>query len=199
MPILLADPPAQPAPLIPPRKVWTREECARLSEAQIQDWERLELIGGELIKVSKNRPHINVVAVIQAWLIGVFGLLLVQQEGTIDVAPEDNPTNEPQPDLVVLAKPVTEFKTANPRPQDIRLVVEVADTTLPFDLAVKAGLYARAGITDYWVVDVRKRRVYVHREPKGRYESVTIYEDHEPIQPLEAPTASFVLSDILSV
>ncbi len=132
--------------------------------------QHLELIEGELIsKMGKKRPHANAIAVVHAWLLRVFGENFVNQEAPIDVAPEDNPTNEPEPDLIVLSKPSREFKD-NPQPSDLRLVVEISDSTLGFDLTTKAGLYARARIVEYWVVDIPGRRVIVHRDPQeGQY------------------------------
>src|SRR5262249_5538082 len=128
----------------------------------------------------------------QAWLVRVFGEAHVNPEAPIDVAPEDNPTNEPEPDLVVLAKPSREYQIANPRPEDLRLVVEISGTTLGFDLTTKAELYARAGIVEYWVVDLAARRLVVHRGPRnGLYQSVTVYGEDEAVSPLASPAHEF--------
>ena len=61
--------------------------------------EHLELVHGELIsKIGKKRPHVNALVAVQAWLVRTFGEQFVNPEAPIDVAPEDNPTNEPEPD-----------------------------------------------------------------------------------------------------
>ena len=178
----------------PPRKRWTRAECDRLEAAGIFDQQRVELIEGELIvKMSKNRPHVNTAALLTAWLIQIFGGLRVNAEAPIDVAPQDNPTNEPVPDLIVLTREYTAsgFQSVSPQPRDLDLVVEIADTSLAFDLTVKAALYARAGIADYWVLDVPGRRLIVHRDPQGdRYSSVTTYAEREGLALLAAPDSS---------
>ena len=157
--------------------------------------ENFELIDGELVnKMGRNRRHISSVALIHRWLTHVFDYLQVQQEGSIDVAPQDNGSNEPEPDLVVLRQPCVRF-TANPRPEDVLLLIEGADTTLEFDLKKKAQLYARAGIPDYWVLDINKRRLIVHREPVGgSYASVLSYRTHESVAPLAASEAPFPVS-----
>ena len=80
--------------------------------------------------------------------MNVFGGDFVQSEDPIDVAPEDMPTNEPEPDLIATTKSVREF-TTNPKPDEIRLVVEISDTTVKYDRTVKASLYARAGIQEH--------------------------------------------------
>ncbi len=74
-------------------------------------------------------------------------------EAPIDVSPNDNPTNEPVPDLIVLNHDSATIVSGNPQPSDLNLIVEISDSTL-FDLTTKAWLYARAGILEYWVLDV---------------------------------------------
>jgi Uma2 family endonuclease len=82
------------------------------------------------------------------------------------------------------------------RPADLRLVVEVSDSTLGFDLTTKAELYARAGIAEYWVVDVAARRLIVHHEPReGLYRSVTAYNEEETVTPLASPGCEFRVLD----
>ena len=199
MPTFFTETEAWPVPLDPPRKMWTRSECSALEATHVLDGQHLELIEGELInKMGKNWPHVSAVTLLKAWLVSVFGVPFVVQEAPIDVSPEDNPTNEPEPDVIVLTGEVTSFApSGQPRPDDIRLVVEVADTTLHFDLTVKASLYARAGIMEYWVLDVTGRRLIVHREPqKGVYSSVLAFNEQEEIAPLAAPQAKLRFTDM---
>jgi Uma2 family endonuclease len=196
MPIALTEIPTSPAPLDPPRKRWTRPECAALELSGLLDQQRVELVEGELIsRMGKKRPHVNALTLLQAWLVQVFGSRFVNAEAPIDVAPEDNPTNEPEPDLIVLAQDLSYF-TSNPRAQDLRLVVEIADTSLNFDLTVKAALYARAVVLEHWVLDVVGRRLLVHRSPRsGIYTDIIVYDEHEHVSPLAAPHASFRVAD----
>jgi Uma2 family endonuclease len=138
--------------------------------------------------MGKKRPHVNSVSLLTMWAARVFGERRVNPEAPIDVAPQDNPTNEPEPDLIVLHRDLAGFQDHNPQPQDLALAVEIADTSLAFDLTTKAALYARAGIGDYWVLDVSGRRLVVHREPQsGRYASVIVYNAEETVAPLAAP------------
>ena len=197
MPTAVMELPAQSSP---PRKLWTRAEYESLCSSGVLTDQRLELIEGELInKMGKNRPHVNSVALLVAWLTGIFGPRFVLQESPIDVAAEDNPTSEPEPDLVVLNRDLCAFVSDNPGPQDLRLVIEVANTTLGFDLRIKGNLYARAGIADYWVLDTAGRRMIVHRNPQdGRYASVTAYSAAERVAPLAAPESSLLVSDVFA-
>ena len=197
MPALLTERLSPPAVQDPPRKRWTRAECERLEAAGI-DLQHVELIEGELIvKMSKNPPHVDAAALLLGWLIQVFGVRFVNHEAPIDVAPEDNPTSEPVPDMIVLKRKFTGFGLARAQPKDLELVVEIADTSLVFDLTVKAALYARAAIVEYWVLDVPGRRLIVHRDPQnGQYGSVTAYNEQEGIAPLGAPGSTLQVRDV---
>ncbi len=197
MPTAVTEAPYRPAPVEPLRKHWTRAECEALKAIGVPDYQRLELVDGELIStMGKNRPHVNAFTFVLGWLIRVFGEEFVNAEAPIDVAPEDNPTNEPTPDIIVLKRPSWEFKKGNPQPADLHLIVEVSDSSLGFDLTKKARLYARAGITEYWAIDVSARGLVVHRKPAGgRYASVTVYAEHETVAPLALPTAEFRVAE----
>ncbi len=190
--------PFQTAAQDPPRKRWTRSECEVLESAGLFDQERVELIGGELIsKIGKKRPHSHTADLLHEWLLRVFGTGgYVSSESPIDVALEDNPTNEPVPDLIVLKRSYTGLRSAIPQPGVLELVVEVADTSLLFDLTVKTALYARAGIVEYWVFHVAGRRLIVHRDPRdGRYRSIVPYGEQDSAAPLAAPDSAFRVAD----
>jgi len=147
--------------------------------------------------MGKLRPHVNAHVFMIAWVIEVFGVEFMNPEAPIDVAPEDNPTNEPVPDLIVLKRPSRDFPNANPQPEDLALVVEVSNTTYYFDSGVKARLYARAGIEDFWIIDVPRQRIIVHREPGGDgYRSITAYGIGEGVEPLARPGAALQVSHI---
>jgi Uma2 family endonuclease len=194
MPTAVTDTPAQ---LGPRRKVWTRSEVDALSSSGLFDGQHLELIEGELIdKMGKKWPHIRTVAFLYKWLMRVFDDRLVYQEPSIDVAPQDNPTNEPEPDLIVLKRVPSHFTTAIPCSEDLQLVIEVSDSTVGFDIRTKAALYARAGIVEYWVLDIPGRRIIVHRDPQsGRYASVAAYTGEESVAPLAAPESYLKIRD----
>jgi Uma2 family endonuclease len=197
MPSALIEVPVDSATAGPSRKRWTRAECASLEASGLLDEQHLELVEGELIdRMGKSRSHISSLTFIFAWLLEIFGKNFVNSEAPIDVSPEDNPSNEPEPDLIVFNRDFSHFRSTNPGPQDLHLVVEIADSTLRFDLTTKAALYARAGIVEYWVLDVSGRRLIVHRYPKsGKYTAVLVYGDQENVAPLAAPHAMFKAAD----
>jgi Uma2 family endonuclease len=197
MPQTLAAPPELPSD--PFRVQWTREDCARFLERGDLKPGRYELIFGDIRhKMGQKRPHSIAIINVLAWCISIFGSDYVQTQATIDVAPEDNPTSEPEPDVFVLNRPNNEFPVAFPNAADLALVVEVSDTTLAFDLSVKARLYARAGIIEYWVLDVVGRGLIVHRHPEdGQYRTILHYAADESVNTIALSNTPVVVSSLL--
>ncbi len=196
MPIALADPVYTTSPTEHSRKRWTRDEVSALEHAGLLAGQHLELIAGELLnKMGKNRPHVNATTRLRLWMERVFGAEFVACEAPVEVDPGDQPLSEPEPDLVALKRSSDPFSLTTPLASELALVVEVSDSSLAVDLTIKARLYARAGVADYWVLDVNGRRLIVHREPEaGRYKSIAAYSDQEQATPLAAPDSVFQVS-----
>ncbi len=179
---------------------WTRQECAQLAEAGIVEAEKYELLGGELFVKVKNRPHINATNLLLHFLNAVFGDLYVQSQDPIGVSPIENETNAPEPDAAVTRQPVASYTEADPSPEDLLLVVEVTDSTQNRDKVVKSRLYASAGIPEYWILDLRARKLRVHRDPDataGAYQLVQEYNPDETIAPLASPDALITVTQLL--
>ena len=70
-----------------------------------------------------------------------------------------------QPDLAVVRPRPDYYRTAHPGQSDVLLVIEVADSTLRYDQTIKVQLYARKGITEYWVVDLEQKQLHRYRDP----------------------------------
>jgi Uma2 family endonuclease len=83
-------------------------------------------------------------------------------EAIVEAAVPIPPHDVPEPDLLIVVRPVGDGLIPV---ESVRLVVEVADTTLSTDLGIKAALYARGGVPEYWVVDVNGRRLHQFTEP----------------------------------
>lgn len=198
MAVLVSDPPESLAAEGLPHKVWTRPEVEVLESSGLFAGEHFELIDGELIdKMGKKRSHVVATKSVAAALAAIFGADYVEQEAPIDVASGDNPRNEPEPDVVVLRRRSREID-GNPRPSDVALVVEIADTTLRYDLTTKAALYARAGIPEYWVLDVNGRRLLVRREPvDGSYRLALEFGEAGWAAPLDRPSATIAVASLL--
>jgi Uma2 family endonuclease len=144
-------------------------------------------------------PHSIATVLMMEWLMAHFPGRRAVTGTAIDVRPADNPTSDPEPDIVVLRTSIVELNR-RPRPEDILLLVEISDSTLAFDLSVKAKLYARAGNGEYWVADLNGRRIVTHRDPLpdiGSYRPVKSYSALDRIAPLAAPQAEIAVAELL--
>ncbi len=180
------------------RRRWTRKEYYRAAELGLfRPNERLELLDGEILqKVSPQKPpHAVALSNTALAVAAAFGpghhvrhqLPLVLNE-----------SSEPEPDVLVVAGIPNDYRSDHPKPADVRLLVEISDSTLRLDRSRKLPAYARASIPDYWILNLPERRLEVYREPSGpRYRSVTIYSEHEAVTPLLAPRASIRVAVLL--
>jgi Uma2 family endonuclease len=104
---------------------------------------------------------------------------------------------EPEPDVALLRRPLERYDVAHPTPEDVLLVVEVADTSLERDRGPKLSFYARAGIVEVWIVNVEAREIEVYRQPSGdRYTEVQHLRDGK-VTPLAFPDETIDIEDIL--
>jgi Uma2 family endonuclease len=198
MPAVVESHPAQLPPGI--RRRLTRADCTALEAVGLLEWERFELIDGELIpKLPKSRLHSIALLLLVEWLRDVFGSRHVEQEVAIELGALLSPTNAPEPDAIVLRRSAVEFRAASPGPVDLLLVAEVSATTQDYDLGAKAALYASAGIAEYWVLDLRDMRIVVHRNPVAeRYGSIVAYAVDEAVSPLASEASSIRLRDLVN-
>jgi Uma2 family endonuclease len=123
---------------------------------------RLELIDGEIVEMTPiGSPHAGAVKTLTRLFVRLAGDRAV-------VAVQDpvilSDQSVPQLDLALLAPRADNYASAHPSAADVLLIVEVADTTLAFDLQQKVPLYARSAINEVWVVDVNEQAVRVYRE-----------------------------------
>ena len=106
--------------------------------------------------------------------------------------------SEPQPDVMLLAPRADFYASGLPEPPDVRLLVEVADSSLPYDRRTKFPLYARASVTEGWLVDLDSGRVEIHRSPgSSGYRDVQIVGADETFSPLAFPLLTVTLRDLL--
>jgi Uma2 family endonuclease len=146
------------------RHRFTADEYHQMAEAGVlRDDDRVELIEGEIVDMTPVGPrHIAVVNRLTQALVKACGdRAIVQIQASIRLGPH----SEPQLDAVLLRPRPDFYETAVPGPESVLLVIEVADSSLPYDRGVKLALYARAGIREVWLVDLTRNHVEVHREP----------------------------------
>jgi Uma2 family endonuclease len=156
----------------PRRHAITVEEYLRMGEAQVFAHDaRLELMEGALVEMPPiGSPHAAVVNTLAA-------LLAKAASASRAIVSVQNPLvlNErsaPQPDVMLLRPRTDRYYHSHPTAADAFLVVEVADTTLRYDLDVKRPLYAQTGIAQLWVIDIERRILHSHLEPVQRWYKV---------------------------
>lgn len=153
---------------LPRRHAITVEEYVRMGEAHVfARHARLELMEGEIVEMAPiGSAHAAVVNILDALLGELAPGAIVSVQNALVL----NERSAPQPDVVLLRRRADWYYASHPMAGDAFLVVEVADTTLKYDLEVKCPLYARAGIAELWVVDLDRRAMHVFLQPEeGEY------------------------------
>jgi Uma2 family endonuclease len=183
------------------RRRWTKEEYYRLGELGFFHGQRVELIEGELMVQSPQGPlHFNDVDRVFRLLDREFGAgYWVRAQGPLDLGQH----TEPEPDVCVVPGSSADYVQAHPT--TAVLIVEVSDSTLRYDRGRKASLYARAGIQDYWIVNLVDRQIEVYRDPVPdptqhygyRYSNQSVIAPPGTITPLALPAVAIPVADLL--
>ena len=177
-----------------------RLEYDRLVDLGMFVGERLELLDGLLVvREPQGSPHAAIVTLIGHVLGTSFGPGWHPRR-QLPLALDNE--SEPEPDVAVVVGGPRDYVGAHP--STAALVVEVADSSLSLD-RVKGGLYARAGIQDYWIANVVERVLEVHREPHPAaaapygwlYRSIELLRPPATVTPLAAPGALILVADLL--
>ena len=181
-----------------PRR-WTTAEYYALSDAGLFDDERVELLDGEIWTLpAQKTPHFAAIRRAVDALEVAFGegfdfrqqMAMTLEDGT-----------EPEPDVLVVPGRWQDYEDHHPTPPEVSLLVEVSDSTLRKDRSKKLQDYARAGIADYWIVNLVNRRLEVYRDPAPidgghGYKIVQTLFDSDRIAPLAAPGGTVAVADL---
>ncbi len=178
---------------------WRREEYERAIQAGIfQEDEPVELIDGRLIVAEpQSSPHATGIELAADALRQAFG---AGWRVRVQLPLALGEWSEPEPDLAVVPGEARDYRDAHP--SHAVLVVEITGASVRLDRGLKAPVYARAGIPEYWLVNLADRAVEVHREPgrdaRGwRYRSVERAEPPAILRALAAPTVPIRVADLL--
>lgn len=179
-------------------KRWTVRDYHRTIELGILDAnERTELLAGQIILMAaKGTPHVTALRLLAIALGGL------KTDLSIFISTQDpiqlDDFSEPEPDLAIVRGTALDYAHRHPGPDDVYLVVEVADSTLKTDCEVKDKLYAQAGIAEYWVLDVKNRQLHIFRDPTPTgYTRHLILCEPNQVAPLAFRDLTLSLSDIL--
>ena len=109
-----------------------------------------------------------------------------------------NAFSEPQPDVMLLRPRDDFYAERHPAPEDVLLLIEVADSSVEYDQQVKIPLYAKSGIQEVWLFNLRDQCVEVYRSPVGEsYETILILRGQQEVTPLAFPEVSLTIADLL--
>jgi Uma2 family endonuclease len=181
-------------------KRWTRREYDRMAEAGLfAPDERVELLEGDIVTVTPQQsPHAACIGLVDEALRKAFGpsyWIRVQLPLVID------PDSEPEPDLAVVLGSPRDY--AHDHPRTALLVVEVADSTIAKDRTYKTRIYARAGIREYWIVNLAERCLEVYRDPVTSTGQPALYRSSQKLTPSDsftphaAPGSTVLVADLL--
>ncbi|MSS70370.1 MAG: Uma2 family endonuclease [Candidatus Latescibacteria bacterium] len=188
--------------LAPQVRRWTREEYRKMVEYRLfAPEERVELIEGEVVEMSPKRsPHSTATTLVGDALRLAFGrghTVRIQEPLAL------SPTSEPEPDVAVVKGTPRDYRDEHP--STALLIVEVSESSLPYDRTTKASLYAKSSIPEYWVVNLLDDQLEIHRGPSPRvdqpfgygYTTVFVYGASDVVSPLAAPDRPIAVADLL--
>jgi Uma2 family endonuclease len=181
---------------------WTRKEYERLIEVGVfRPGEPVELLGGQLVvsEPQKSEHHTAVGLVEDALRSALPAGWLVRSQGPIELDDE----SEPEPDVAVV--PGNRRTYSHRHPDRPRLVVEISESSLAFDREHKGGLYARARLEDYWIVNLIDRVLEIYRQPVAdaaapfgwRYATREVRRAQSSVELLAVPGAHVRVADLL--
>ena len=185
----------------PVRYDWTVNEFEKLFDLGFFAPDaRLELIEGEIWKkMTQNEPHAVALSLTEFVISGVFANCYTRNQQPLLLG--DN--SKPEPDLAVVTGAPRDYLASHPTTAE--LVIEISDATLRADQTTKAALYARAGVAEYWIVNLVERTLEVRRQPSPMesellghgYRSTQILLPGESIAPLGAATSPVGVDELL--
>jgi Uma2 family endonuclease len=168
-------------------KRWTVDDYHRMISAGILTPEdRVELLDGQIVEMApQDPPHASRIDDGGDYLKALFAnRAKVRVQLPITLAPG----SEPEPDFAIVRIDENRYRDRHPQPQDVLLLIEVSDSTFKRDRTHKAQIYARAGIGEYWIVNIKKRQVVVLQDPQdGSYQSEKTFPENDQTAPLLLP------------
>jgi Uma2 family endonuclease len=176
---------------------FTISQYHQMSEAGIlSENDKVELINGEIIEMSPiGRRHAACVDRINRLFSNILGIkVIVRVQNPILL----NNLSEPEPDIALLKPRADFYESGHPQPQDIFLLIEVADSSIEYDRDVKIPLYASSGITEVWLVDIYQQVITVYRYPTEHdYRDIQTLSRGEKLSISAFPENNLFVDDIL--
>lgn len=180
------------------RKRFTADEYQRMGQVGIlTEDDRVELIDGEIVAMTPigTRHNASVNRGMRALVRAAGDDAIVQSQGSVRL----DPYSEPEPDLVLLRPRSDFYSSKHAGPNDILLVIEIAQSSIEYDREVKAPVYAGAGIPEYWLVDLNTDVVWRFSSPeRGTYRSSEQCRRGQSVAPQLLPTCLIAVDELLT-
>lgn len=180
---------------------WTKDQYHYLAELGFFENKRTEFLEGEIIEIpTMNSPHATGLTLTDEAIREVFSEgFVVRNQMPLDFGKDF----EVVPDIVVIKGKARDFLDSHPKTAD--LVIEISDSTLGYDRNRKASLFAKFGIEDYWIVNVKDKRLEIYRRPieydngyyNFTYAERLIFTEQDNVSPLAFPKAKIKVADLL--
>lgn len=176
---------------------FTVQDYQRMAETGIlQEDDRVELLDGEILEMSPiGSRHAAIVDYLNAWFsreMGAEAIVRVQSPVRLSLY------SEPQPDLTLLKPRPDFYENAHPGPEDVLLLIEVAESSLDYDRDFKLPRYGEASILESWLIDLAGQRLLAYKEPLGRcYRTIQEYHSGDSVPVRAFPSVSLSLESVL--
>jgi Uma2 family endonuclease len=179
------------------RRLFTIDQYHQMiTSGVLTEGDRVELIDGEILEmVAIGSKHGAQVKRLNRLLSGLLeSSVLVSVQDPVELGPR----SEPQPDVALLRWRADFYETSHPQASDVYLLIEVADSTLDYDRSVKALLYSRSDIFEYWIVNLQDNVIEVHRQPsQSGYQLIQSYQRGIDIEIMALPGLGLTVDRIL--
>ncbi len=176
---------------------WTLDDYHQMIEVGLLEGRHVELLNGEIVEMPPESPeHAQLSTDAADYLRSLLGdKALVRDAKPITILETGS---EPQPDLAIVQPLRTLYRTRHPYPENIFWVIEYSNTSLSKDLDAKKKIYAKSGIAEYWVVDLKNRLIKVLRNPidENYSNEVTLLEGE--VSPLAFPEIKVLVLRLLN-
>ncbi|MCE2501910.1 MAG: Uma2 family endonuclease [Dehalococcoidia bacterium] len=178
------------------RRLFTVAEYMAMGEAGIlHEDEHVELLGGEIIQMAAiGNRHLFCTDSLTTLLVpALVGHAIVRVQGSIQL----DDYGMPEPDIVLL-RPRPDYHAETATPEDVLLLIEVADSSLEYDYGPKSEFYAAAGITEMWIANLRTGEVEARTDPVGtEYTAIRTIPTDGSINPQAFPDVTLLLSEFM--
>lgn len=175
---------------------WSVADYQHMRDLGILDQRRCELINGEVWDIASERGLHRFVSGRGAEYLR---RVLQDQAKVFEAHPITLADSKPQPDIAIVRLPDTRYLKRHPYAEDIYWLVEVADTTLAYDLDTKSALYAEAGIQEYWVVNVSERQLMVFEDLQNNAFSTQTTISNGIIHPIAFPKVTIEVHKLVNI